>query len=120
MEEQRQTSRVPFSATLVQLFTHGSDYPRLGADDESIAAKALNLSSGGLACESATMLDPLSRVYLIFTISTPQGERQIRSEGYVAHSSCGDESCVFGIRFQDLSAEDQGAIDSFVRASGER
>ncbi len=118
MEELRQTSRVPFSATLVQLFTHGSDYPRLGAGDESISAKALNLSSGGLACESPTMLDPLSRVYLIFTISTPKGERQIRGEGYVTHSSCLDECCVFGIRFKDLSAEDQTAIDDFIRASG--
>jgi hypothetical protein len=114
MEEQRQTNRVPFSATIEQLFTHRSDYPKLGGDDQFVGAKALNLSSGGLACESETLLEPLSLVYLIFSIPTPEGDRQIRCEGYIAHSSCDDERCVFGIRFRDLSAEDQKAIDAFI------
>jgi hypothetical protein len=120
MEEQRQTSRVPFSATIEQIFIHRSDYPKLAADDEFVGAKALNLSSGGIACESEVMLEPLSLVYLIFSIPTPSGERRIRCEGYVAHSSCHEDTCVFGIRFHDLSAEDQAAIDTFVQSSDQR
>jgi hypothetical protein len=114
MEEQRQANRVPFEGSIQQLLTHGSDYPRLGGDDEFVNAKALNLSSGGLACESTMKLEPLSQVYLIFSIQTPEGERRIRCEGYVAHSACEGESCTFGIRFHELSPEDQAAIDRFV------
>jgi hypothetical protein len=120
MEEQRQTSRVPFRATIEQLLTHRSDYPKLGGDDEFVGAKAVNLSSGGLACESGTMLQPLSQVYMIFSIPTPQGERRIRCEGYVTHSTCVGDSCVFGIHFHDLSVEDQRAIDAFVEAQEKR
>jgi hypothetical protein len=117
MEEQRQTSRIPFGAAIEQLITTKSDYPKLGGDDTFVGATALNLSKGGLACESAMMLEPLSQVYLIFSIPAPGGgERRIRCEGYVAHSACEEERCVFGIRFHDLSREDQAAIDAYVDA----
>jgi hypothetical protein len=117
MEEQRKARRVPFSAALEQLIIHRSDYPRLGGDDLFVEARALNLSSGGLACESPAKMETSSLVYLIFSLPTPEGSRRIRCEGDLTHSSFEDGRCVFGIRFDGLSREDQSAIDAFVDAA---
>jgi hypothetical protein len=118
MKELRESKRVPFSAQIEQLVVHASDYPRLGADDEFLEAKALNISSGGIACESRTTIDPLSRVYFIFSVPTPGGSRRIRSDGYVAHATSEGGRYVLGLRFVDLSPEDQAAIDAYIDSAG--
>lgn len=118
MENRRQTKRVPFSAPIEQLLKHRSDYPNLGASDEFIAAKALNLSPGGMACESSSPIEPLSHVFLIFSIPTEEGERHIRCEGYVAHSRYEGKRCVFGIKFLDLYGEDRAALEAFIATAG--
>jgi hypothetical protein len=120
MKDQRKSIRIPFSGTIEQLLTYRSDYPRLGGDNEFIGAKALNISSGGLACESRTKIEPLSQVYLIFSVPTPEGSHRIRCEGYVAHSHFDGEHCTLGILFHDLSAEDQSAIDDFIASEIKR
>jgi hypothetical protein len=117
MEEQRKANRAPVSCTIEQFLEYQSDdYQRIGNDDKFIPVKALNLSSGGIACESAAAIEPLSRVFLIFSIPAPGGSREIQSEGYVAHSSFDGRRCVFGIHFINLSAEDHSAIDAYIDA----
>ncbi len=116
MEELRQAKRVPFEGPIEQLVTHCSDYPRLDTDDEFIHAKAINISSGGIACESSRKVDPLCQVYFIFSLPAPGGKRSIRCEGYVTHSSYDGQRCVFGVRFEDLSPEDRAAVDAYIAA----
>ena len=60
------------------------------------------------------MIDPLSPVYLIFTLPGPEGGRRIRCDGYVAHASCEEGRCILGIHFADLSEADQAAIDAYI------
>ncbi len=114
MEDSRATKRVPFSATIEQLLEHGSDYPKLDSDDKFFGGKAINLSSGGIAFESSSIIDPLSPVYIIFSCPDPGGSHQIRGDGYVAHATHDGERYVLGIRFVDLSPEDQSAIDAYI------
>lgn len=114
MEDQRRTKRVPFSVPIEQLIKHCSDYPKLGCEDEFFEAKALNLSSGGIACESRAMIDILSQVYLIFSLPTQGGKRQIRCDGYIAHANFDGQRYVLGISFVDMPPEDQSVIDAYI------
>lgn len=106
--------RVPFSAAIEQLLLRRSNYPSFGSDDEYYDAKALNLSSSGIACESRAMIDPLSQVYFIFSVPTPGGNRRIGCEGFVARAVSEGDRCVLGIHFVDISPEDQSAIDAYI------
>jgi hypothetical protein len=114
MEEQRKATRVPFSGRIEQLVKHGSDYPRLSDDDQFFEAKAMNLSTRGLACESSEPIEPLSRLFVIFSLPAGGGERKITCEGFAAHVESLGSTYTVGISFIDLSEEDRAAIDAFV------
>jgi hypothetical protein len=115
MENQRVSERIPIPFTIEQLVKHRSDYPRLSAEDEYLSVRGLNLSSGGLSAESVDLIEPLSRVFVMFTLPGAGGDRRIRCEGFVAHSRWDGSRCVFGISFRDLSADDRAAIDATLR-----
>lgn len=120
MEEKRQAKRVPFSGPIEQMVLHCSSFPRLDCDDEFVAATAINISSGGLACEAATKVEPLTQVYFMFALPAAGGTRRIKGEAYVVNSNYDGHRCVFGVHFSDLSAEDQAAIDAFVNSQDPR
>lgn len=114
MEVKRQATRVSLEGPIDQLTKVGSDYPRFGSDDEFIAASAIDISLGGMACESQTPIEPLSRVNLIFTLPISGEKRRVTSEGFVAHSVFLEGHCLFGIRFENLSPEATAAIDAYI------
>jgi hypothetical protein len=117
MEENRQNQRAAYTARIDQLLRARSDYPRFGGDEDFVAATGIDLSRGGMACESATPMETLTRVAIMFTLPAGAGNRKIRCEGYVAHSSYDGARCVFGICFDDLTSDEAAAIDAYIGAS---
>ena len=116
--DMRQAERITTPFEIDQFVKYGSDYSNGDDEEEFIEAKGVNLSSGGLACESAASLEPLTRVFIMFRL--PGNGRQISGEAYVTHSEREGGLCRFGLRFQDLGADDRAAIDAYVAAAGAR
>jgi hypothetical protein len=111
MEEQRKARRAPFSGRIEQLVRHGSDYPRMARDDEYFEAQAINISRRGLACSCAASIEPLSHVFVAFTLD--EG-RTIKADCYVAHANAEGGKYVLGLSFEGLSPEDDEAIEAYV------
>lgn len=114
MENLRRHERVAFPYPLEQIVQRSSDYPRLQAEDSYFSARGLDISEGGMLAESASPIEPMSHVFLMFLVPGQGGGRRISCEGHIVHSRFDGSRCVFGICFQELSAEDREAIDAFV------
>jgi hypothetical protein len=81
---------------------------------EFLHAKGIDLSTGGLKCESDVPLDPMTPVFIMLGFTGEAGETVIQVEGYVAHSKMEDGRCVVGISFTERSPEALAAIEAYL------
>lgn len=79
-------------------------------------AEGLNISTSGIKCVSKEAIDPLTNVFIMLTIPTPEGERQVRCEGYVAYSRMEEDGkCYFGVHFEHVSADDRHWLEAYLQ-----
>ncbi|HTX73943.1 MAG TPA: PilZ domain-containing protein [Rectinemataceae bacterium] len=105
MEEKRETPRFRINQ-LIGYFPNREEY---------LWAEGLDLSRGGLSCSAPQSIDPLTNVYLMLGVPNPEGERLVRCEGYVAHARMEAGRCLFGIRIERVSDEDEPFLTRFVQ-----
>ncbi len=89
-----------------------------GGREEYFNAAGVNLSKGGLMCETDESLQMYNPVFLMFDVpdeTEEAGYEQIKAEGVVMHSSeSGIGKCRIGIRFTGLSEADEERIEKYV------
>jgi hypothetical protein len=107
MFSERRAARRFSIKQFVDLSSDGQDF---------LHARGIDLSTGGLKCESEVPLDPMTPVFIMLGFSGDSGETVIQVEGYVAHSRMEDGHCVVGISFTDRSPEALAAIESYLAA----
>jgi hypothetical protein len=105
MFSERRAARRFSIKQFVDLSSDGQDF---------LHARGIDLSTGGLKCESEVPLDPMTPVFIMLGFSGDGGETVIQVEGYVAHSRMEDGHCVVGISFTDRSTEALAAIESYL------
>ncbi|HCM26622.1 MAG: hypothetical protein A2Z99_15355 [Treponema sp. GWB1_62_6] len=86
--------------------------------EEFIHVRGLDLSLGGLSCETTSPLDPMMQVFVLLSIPGDSGERIVEVEGYVAHSRMEKGVCIAGISFIDRTPDARTAIESYLFAAG--
>lgn len=111
MSDNRTAERVPFPYDLDQFISSPEDYSDPSGGDIYIHAVGVDISTGGMAAQSLSSVDPLSRAYVMFTLPR---SRTIRCDCYVTHSQSEDGRCLFGLRFLGLSDEDKAAIEAYI------
>lgn len=89
----------------VDLSSNGEDF---------LHVSALNLSLGGLSCESSVPLDPMMPVFILLGFPGAGGERTFELEGYVAHSRMAGGRCIAGIAFTDRPPDTRSAIEAYL------
>lgn len=82
--------------------------------EEFIHVRGINLSIGGLSCESSVPLDPMVPVFVLLGISCDGCERIVEVEGYIAHSRMENGVCFAGISFINRTPEARAAIESYL------
>jgi len=85
--------------------------------ERDLQAETINISEGGALCKSASPVEPLTPVFMMFKIPSPQGERTIKVEGTVMHAKKVGEDCVFGIAFGRMTGSDEKALRAFMTAA---
>ena len=86
--------------------------------DVFIAARGMDLSTGGLSCESTMPLQPMTPVYLMLGLPFVAGEHLVKCEGYVAHSRMENGKCIVGIQFTDMPEEYRSMLEEYLTALG--
>lgn len=114
MSYNRQFPRAPFPFAIEQLVVSKPGASNFDEHDEYLAAQCLDISEGGIGCESKTQIQPLTRLFVMFSLPDTDGKKRIRCEGYVAHSRLDGERCIFGVKFEEIQAEDRAAIAAWV------
>jgi c-di-GMP-binding flagellar brake protein YcgR len=115
MIEQRRDPRAFVRFKIDQLVVTQSPYSSMNDEEVYMSAEATNISVGGIGCSSSSAVEPLSQVFIMFSIPASGGARRnISCEGFVAHSHGGSGSCAFGIKFLNLAPNDRAAIDAYV------
>jgi hypothetical protein len=107
MFSERRAARRFSIKQFVDLSSDGQDF---------LHARGIDLSTGGLKCESEVPLEPMTPVFIMLGFSGDGGETVIQVEGYVAHSRMEDGRCVAGISFTDRSPEALAAIEAYLAA----
>lgn len=93
----------------------------LSADGTAfLSAKGLDLSLGGLSCETGEPLEPKTPVYLMLGLPYASGDHLIRCEGFVAHARRQDGKYVVGIEFTGMSGEHRSLLEEHLSALGSR
>jgi hypothetical protein len=77
---------------------------------DTFSAEGLNISEGGLLCESSYPVEPLAKVTVMFTIETGKKEHTIECDGSVAHVKRKGKKFIFGIHFAGLHPDYQKLI----------
>jgi uncharacterized protein (TIGR02266 family) len=98
VQERRRFRRVPIS-TFIEA--------QAGGESHSVTAE--NISPGGMLIRSTKTLPEGSLVTLVFTL--PGSKREFRITGKILHVS---PNAFMGIRFENLTPDDQQAITIFV------
>jgi hypothetical protein len=78
-------------------------------------ARGLNISEGGLMCETEYPIEPTARVFIVFKLPHAKPERVVRTEGTVLRVEKKGKMYVFGISYGDISDEDRKAIRVYVK-----
>jgi hypothetical protein len=107
MFSERRSSKRFSIKQFVDLSSDGQDF---------LHTKGIDLSLGGLRCESEVPLDPMTPVFIMLGISGEAGETVIQVEGYVAHSRMEEGRCIVGISFTDNTPEARAAIEAYLAA----
>jgi len=115
MVEQRRDPRAFVRFKVDQLVVTQTPYSSMNDEEVYMSADGANISVGGIGLTSPSVVQPLSQVYVIFSIPGPgDGLRSISCEGFVAHSHAGGGGCAFGVKFLNLAPADMAAIDAYV------
>ncbi|MBN1531839.1 MAG: PilZ domain-containing protein [Spirochaetes bacterium] len=81
---------------------------------DTFSAEGINISEGGVLCESTYPVEPLAKVTVMFTIETAGKDHTIECDGSVAHVKRKGKKYLFGIHFADIDPDDQKLIrDTF-------
>lgn len=84
-------------------------------EENFLSAEVVNLSVGGIGLLVKTALDPLSELFLMFSLPTPEGDYMVRCEGYVAHVTREPEGrYVVGAKFVDLDPEAKKKLEAYL------
>jgi hypothetical protein len=108
MFSERRASKRFSIKQFVDLSSNGQDF---------LHARGIDLSEGGLRCESEVPLDPMTPVFIMIGFSGEGGETVVQVEGYVAHSKMEAGRCVVGISFTDSSPEARAAIEAYLASA---
>jgi hypothetical protein len=103
MEEKRESTRF----RVKQLIGY---YPNR---EEYLWAEGVDISRGGISCVANGPVDALTNVYFMMSVPSPAGDRNVRGEGYVAHSHMEGDKCRFGIKIESIFEEDKAALEAY-------
>jgi hypothetical protein len=104
MEEKRSSTRFKINQ-LVICTPEGDEFHR---------AEGIDLSRGGLKCASSQSVETMSAVFIMLKLPGPEGERQVRCEGYVSHSQMVEGRCVFGVKFSSIDPDDKAVFEAYI------
>ena len=104
MDEKRETPRFAISQMI-------GYYPNR---EEYVWAEGIDISMGGISCRSKEPIEVLTNVFVMVSVRTPDGERLVRCEGYVAHSEMVDGMCRFGIGVTRIFEEDRPSLEAYL------
>ncbi len=82
--------------------------------EEQFAANGLNISQGGLLCETKYRIDPLSRVFMAFSLPGDE-EPAIQNEGAVMRVEKKGDKYVFAVGFGDMKDEDKKRLQKYLK-----
>jgi len=108
MENERRTDSRFCIHQFLDLSSNGEDF---------LPVKAMDLSLGGMSCESAVPLEPMTPVFLLLGFESEEGEKAVEVQGYVAHSNMEKGVCKAGISFTIRSPEARSAIEAYLLSS---
>jgi len=83
--------------------------------EKVFSARGLNISKGGLLCETEYPIEPMARVFLVFHLPRSRSRRALRTEGTVIHVRKKGEMYEFGVTFGDITDEDREAIFTYLK-----
>lgn len=106
MSEQRKQARVNVDRPIVIKLSNG----------DSIKARMINLSIGGLAIRYPAAGETGAKLGLLFQITAQQETVTINTKGIVRHSHVHHEDFITGIEFIALSEEDAKHIANFINS----
>lgn len=86
----------------------------------SLNTAGLDLSTGGLACESDKPFEPAAPVSIMLGLPYVSGAHLVNCSGFVAYCRPAGEKYVIGIEFTNMRAEDASLIDEYVSALGSK
>ena len=82
--------------------------------EEQFSATGLNISEGGLLCETEYKLEPLSRVFMVF-ILPDKGHEILRNEGSVLRVKKRSHKYEFAVAFGDMTDEDKEVLHRYLK-----
>lgn len=82
--------------------------------EEYLWAEGLDMSIDGISCRSKAPVDPLTNLFVMISIPSPEGERLVRCEGYVAHSRMEEGSCRFGVKIERIPEEERPFVEAYL------
>ena len=83
--------------------------------EKVFSARGLDISEGGLLCETEYPIEPMARVFLMFKLPNTRSRHVLRTEGTAVHVSKKGKMYVFGVSYGDISDEDKNAILDYVK-----
>jgi hypothetical protein len=86
--------------------------------DFSLKVVGLDLSTGGLSCESSEPFEPAAPVSIMLGLPYVTGAHLVSCSGFVAYCRPSGARYVVGIEFTNMHAEDSSLIEEYVSALG--
>jgi len=83
--------------------------------EDPFEASGLNISEGGLLCETDYPIEPLSRVFMTF-ILPDKGHEILRNEGSVLRVTKKNHKYHFAVGFGDMTDEDRAQLRKYLNA----
>ena len=97
-------------------------YPRFEIDqmfelgfgrERQVPARGINISSGGMLCETGQRMEPYSRVFVLFSVPDRNGER-MRCEAVIVRSDADGEHFETAMEFIELDDEDRARLNDYI------
>jgi c-di-GMP-binding flagellar brake protein YcgR len=82
-----------------------------------VAAHSVNISEGGIYCETSKELEVHARVYLMLIIVDKTGESEVQTEGIVLRTEKKKGKYYAAIEFIEMQDEDKEKIQNFLKQS---
>jgi hypothetical protein len=84
--------------------------------EEQFSASGINISEGGLLCETVYPIEPLTRVFMIFILPDKSHE-EIKNEASVLRVSKKGDKYHFAVAFGDMTEEDHELLKKYLHHS---